>query len=76
MKKFKKFIPWKEGSTAGYYYTSYDPETREGEGWFGTEQEVSYYFRDEIRYNPDLGAEELMSQTCGVGQGCFWTEWR
>lgn len=36
MKKFKKFIPWKEGSTAGYYYTSYDPETREGEGWFGT----------------------------------------
>lgn len=60
----------------GHYYTAYNPETGEGHGWFGGPESVEYRFREELRFNPQSGREELMQQTCGVGQGCFWTEWR
>lgn len=76
MKNIKKFTPWEEGSECGWYYNSYYPETGEGEGWFGTPEEVAYYFRHEMRFDPEWGEERLMSQTCGVGKGCFWTAWQ
>lgn len=67
--KFNKHPRVEEGSNIGSYYTEYDPKTGEGEGWFGTESEVSYYF--EYRLD-DEGV--MRSRTCGVGSGCFWTE--
>ncbi len=59
----------------GWYFTQYNPETCEGEGWFGTEDEPEYSFEDKI-FEGDDGEPVLMSRTCGIGDGCFWTEWR
>lgn len=67
-------ISGRTGHGIGYYYTRYDPETGEGQGWFGSQQEVSYYFREKLRVNAH-GKTVLMMQTCGKGQGCFWTGW-
>lgn len=54
----------------GWYYTSYDAERGEGRGWFGSETEPAYYFEDAVVDG------ELRQRTCGVGPGCFWTDWR
>lgn len=54
----------------GWYYTSYDAASGEGHGWFGSETEPAYYFEDAVVDG------ELRQRTCGVGQGCFWTDWR
>lgn len=54
----------------GWYYTSYDAASGEGRGWFGSETEPTYYFEDAVVDG------ELRQRTCGVGQGCFWTDWR
>lgn len=59
----------------GWYFTNYDPETREGKGWFGTEDHQSYAFEDELRED-EYGDLVLMSRNCGYGEGCFWSEWR
>lgn len=65
----------------GWYFTSYDPETREGKGWFGSDDEPSYYFEDalvpEYLVNGE-GSDELIfaSRNCGIGPGCFWSEWQ
>lgn len=59
----------------GWYYTRYNPTTHEGEGWFGTEDKPEYSFEDKIFEGED-GEPVLMSRTCGIGEGCFWTEWR
>ena len=59
----------------GWYFTRYNPENREGEGWFGTEDKPEYSFEDKI-FEGDDGEPVLMSRTCGIGEGCFWTEWR
>lgn len=59
----------------GWYFTQYNPETCEGEGWFGTEDKPEYSFEGKI-FEGDDGEPVLMSRTCGIGDGCFWTEWR
>lgn len=59
----------------GWYFTQYNPETHEGEGWFGTEDKPEYSFEAKIFEGED-GNPVLMSRTCGIGEGCFWTEWR
>lgn len=59
----------------GWFYTSYNPETHEGEGWFGTEDRPSYDFENELRED-EYGDLVLMSRNCGYGEGCFWSEWR
>lgn len=59
----------------GWYYTRYNPTTHEGEGWFGTEDKPEYSFEDKI-FDGEEGEPVLMSRTCGIGEGCFWTEWR
>lgn len=65
----------------GWYYTSYNPDTREGAGWFGSADEPQYYFENalvpEFLVRED-GSEELVlaSRNCGIGEGCFWTDWQ
>ena len=59
-----------ESERIGWHYTRFDPETGEGKGWFGSSDEPSYYFE------AALVDGELCQRTCGVGQGCFWTDWR
>lgn len=54
----------------GWYYASYDAASCEGRGWFGSETDPDYYFEDAVVNG------ELRQRTCGVGQGCFWTDWR
>ena len=59
----------------GWYYTSYNPETGEGAGWFGSpdlEDVGNYWFRDVLAEDED-GELVLVESTCGFGAGCFWT---
>lgn len=73
MKKCKKFISHPltgEESKIGEYYEKYDPQTGAGEGWFGSEEKVSYLFE----YVEENGI--LYGRTCGIGEGCFWTDWQ
>ena len=67
----------------GHYYTRYNPETHEGEGWFGSADKPEYYFEDALvpEYcvqGGDQDSDELVlaSRNCGIGEGCFWSEWR
>ena len=73
--KIVKFIPCSvEGipQGIGWYYTRWSPETGEGEGWFGAENEPDYFFEDVIEENAD-GDLCMASYTKGIGEGCFWT---
>ncbi len=49
IKKFKLFNNGSHGKQLDWYYTEYDPKTKEGAGFFGTPTERQYYFRDELR---------------------------
>lgn len=67
----------------GWYYTTYNAETGESTGWFGSEEEPQYWFENALvpEYAIQGGDPEsedlfLASRNCGVGEGCFWTEWR
>lgn len=60
----------------GWYYTKYNPDTKEGEGWFGTETEPEYWFEDVLVYNEVYEEDILKSRTCGIGEGCFWTDFQ
>lgn len=82
-KNYVRFAPFVDeyGKTReglGWYYTTYNPETKEGKGWFGTESEPSYFFEYELIYDPNYGAGGyvLKSRTCGIGQGCFWSDFQ
>lgn len=64
------FIQHFAGETGtGWYYTNYDPETKEGYGWFGTANKSQYYFEDCVIDG------ELKSRTCDIQPGSFWTNW-
>lgn len=60
----------------GWYYTKYNPNTKEGEGWFGTESKPEYMFEDLLMYDEVYGEDVLKSRTCGIGEGCFWTDFQ
>lgn len=65
----------------GWYFTSYDPETREGKGWFGSDDEPSYYFENALVPEYLVNGEDsdeliFASRNCGIGPGCFWSEWQ
>ena len=60
----------------GWFYERYDEETEEGYGYFGKEGEPEYYFEYSLMYDEECGCERLMERHCGIGTGCFWTDWQ
>lgn len=74
--KIVKFIPCSAKGIPqgiGWYYTKYNLETGEGEGWFGTENDIDYFFEDVVEEDID-GDLCMMVYTKGVGDGCFWVK--
>ena len=73
-KQYVMFVPKNED--LGFYYTKYNPDTKEGAGWFGTESKPEYWFKDLLIYDEVYEENILKSRTCGIGKGCFWTEFQ
>lgn len=66
------WYPGRKGTSpnTGWHFTEYDPETKEGEGYFASESGPEYDFERRVFDG------QLMERSCGYGNGCFWTDWR
>lgn len=53
----------------GWYFTSFNPLTGEGKGWYGDAENIAHYF--ERRLFDGI----LMEHECGTSAGSFWNEW-
>lgn len=75
MAEYVKFFEYGNGypQNLGWYYTKYNEDTGEGEGFFGTPEAPQYMFIDTIERD-ELGLEVLVERVCGYGASDIWSE--
>jgi len=66
MQNFKQF----PNAPKGYGWYTTKKGKYSSEGYFGRKDEPEYYWEEKLEDGV------VRSRNCGVGSGCFWTDWR